>query len=137
MEKPKRVRYSYITRATAAAMQRHHSAIAVREAKVVRGMLVLHMRNKCKIVFPVCAINEIRYAPKADLREVQISAMRDRLIFPRVGAELSIVTLLKRFFGSAILSEAGKKAGSASSEAKAQAARANGKKGGRPSRKTP
>ncbi len=74
-------------------------------------------------------------AKPADLDIIEISPSGLGLHFPKLDADLYLPALLEGFFGSRhwTAAQLGKKGGSVKSAAKAQAARENGRRGGRPS----
>jgi hypothetical protein len=97
-------------------------------AKSVR----LHFRSGLELAIPVKAIDEIAKMPLARLRDVTVSAMGDGLIFDDADVAIYVPGLLRDLFGHAFAGALGKLGGRARSDAKARAARKNGRKGGRP-----
>lgn len=73
-------------------------------------------------------------AKPSDLDIIEISPSGLGLHFPRLDADLYLPALLEGFFGSRhwTASQLGRKGGSVKSPAKTQAARENGRRGGRP-----
>jgi Protein of unknown function (DUF2442) len=74
-----------------------------------------------------------RAAP-SDLHEIEITPAGLGLHFPRLDADIFVPALLEGFLGSEkwMASRMGSRGGSATSARKSEAARANGKLGGRP-----
>jgi len=72
-------------------------------------------------------------ARPSKLREIEITPTGLGIHFPQIDADLYLPSLLDGFLGSKMwMSRLGQRGGSAASPAKAAAARANGKLGGRP-----
>ena len=72
-------------------------------------------------------------AKKADLKEIVVSSQGTGLHWPKLDADLTVAGLLAGIFGSRMwMREIGSTGGSVVSAKKAEAARANGAKGGRP-----
>jgi hypothetical protein len=72
-------------------------------------------------------------ATKAELAHVKVSMLGTALSWPELNVDFYIPALIKGMFGTRRwMAELGRTGGSAKSEAKTQAARENGAKGGRP-----
>ena len=91
------------------------------------------------IDFPVSKIKELRNATDEAIGSARISQDGDAIHWDRLDAHYTVAGLAAAIFGTQEwMREIGKKGGSTSSPAKANAARLNGRKGGRPrSAKTP
>ena len=103
-----------------------------------RGRIVIVLSSGLEVSFePQLAQGLGQAAPQA-LSEIEISPSGLGLHFPHLDADLYLPTLLEGMLGSRrwMSAEAGRAGGRQTSEAKAAAARANGRLGGRP-RKTP
>jgi hypothetical protein len=76
----------------------------------------------------------LEHAQPIDLAEIEITPSGLGLHFPRLDADLYLPALLEGFLGTKrwMAAEMGKIGGAATSEAKTNAARQNGKLGGRP-----
>ncbi|MHB8177934.1 MAG: DUF2442 domain-containing protein [Vulcanimicrobiaceae bacterium] len=98
------------------------------KAKAVR----LRFRAGIELAIPIKAIDEIAKAPIAMLRDVKASPIGDGLIFSEFGEAIYVPGLLRDLFGDAFAGALGKIGGRSRSDAKARAARKNGRKGGRP-----
>ena len=98
------------------------------KSKAVR----LRFRTDIELAIPIAAINEIAKAPIAMLRDVKASPIGDGLIFSEFGEAIFVPGLLRDLFGDAFAGALGKIGGLSRSNAKARAARKNGRKGGRP-----
>jgi hypothetical protein len=95
--------------------------------------IVIDLKNGATFIVPVSMLEGFANASPAELADVEVTPSRAGLHWEKLDADLSVPALLKGVFGSKTwMSELGKMGGSATSEAKASAARENGKKGGRP-----
>lgn len=101
-------------------------------------------RRAARIIILLASGLELAFSPKyvqglhaarpADLADIQITPSGLGIHFPRLDADIYFPALLEGFLGSKrwMAAEMGKIGGKASTEAKAAAARQNGKLGGRP-----
>ncbi|HRE45601.1 MAG TPA: DUF2442 domain-containing protein [Terricaulis sp.] len=117
---------------------------AVRRAKQVlakaarydrtSGKIVIELSNHIEIAFPAAAAQGLKGASAADLAKIEITGAGTGIHFPRLDADLYVPALLEGMLGSRrwMAAQLGAKGGSATSIEKQQAARANGKLGGRP-----
>lgn len=98
------------------------------------GRVVIALASGLELAFSPKHAQGLENAHPADLMEAEISPSGLGVHFPRLDADLYIPGLLEGFLGSKrwMAAEIGKIGGSASTEAKAAAARQNGKLGGRP-----
>lgn len=94
------------------------------------GRVEVSLRNGCTYAFPVSLIPDLADASQEDLREVCVAGTGTGIRFPKIDVDLSVHGLLMGLFGTRRW--LARQAGSARSEAKARASRANGRKGGRP-----
>jgi hypothetical protein len=100
------------------------------------GRIVVDLSNGCAFAFPARRIEELEQASEAEIAEIEVAGAGLGLHWPSRDADLSLRGLMSGAFGTrAWMSELARRAGRATSPAKAAAARANGAKGGRP-RKT-
>lgn len=100
------------------------------------GRIVVELTSGCTFAFPPRRIEELVEASEAQIAEVEIAGGGLALHWPSRDADLSLRGLMSGIFGTGTwMSELARRAGRATSPAKAAAARANGAKGGRP-RKT-
>lgn len=98
-----------------------------------RKRVVVELANGSQFAFPPALAQGLEQARAADLAEIEITPLGTGLHWPRLDADLSVEGLLAGLFGSrAWMRQHAARAGRATSTAKAQAARANGAKGGRP-----
>ncbi len=115
-----------------AELQRAPQATAARyDARHKR--VVVELANGSQFAFPPALAQGLEHARAADLAVIEISPLGTGLHWPRLDADLSVEGLLAGLFGSrAWMRQHAARAGRSTSPAKAEAARANGAKGGRP-----
>jgi hypothetical protein len=109
-----------------------HAVRAEYDAREKR--LVVDLNTGVTIMVPVHLIEDLSNAPADDLAEIEITPTGLALHWPRLAADVYVPGLMQGIYGTrrwmaAQLRAAG---GSATSPAKAAAARENGRKGGRP-----
>jgi hypothetical protein len=112
-------------------------AVAARyDALAVR--IVVDLNNGIQIAIPPDLIEGLAGASLDDLADIEISPAGLGLYWPKLDADVYVPGLLKGAFGSQrwMAAELGAAGGKARSQAKAAAARANGRKGGRPRKRT-
>jgi hypothetical protein len=98
---------------------------------------VVDLANGATFIFPPSMTQGLADASAKDLKEVTITPSGEGLRWERLDADLSLTSLLMGIFGSkSWMSELGRQGGKAKTTAKVQASRENGRKGGRPRRKT-
>jgi len=96
--------------------------------------IVVELNSGLQVVFGPQMIDGLQDAKPRDLQEIEITPSGFGLYFPRIDADVYLPGLLAGQFGSRrwMAAQLGQRGGSARSAAKAAAARANGKLGGRP-----
>lgn len=92
--------------------------------------VVIDLTNGCRFAFPPNLAQGLAGATHAQLSEIEILGAGYGLHWPALDVDLSVPGLLAGIFGTAAFMA--RRAGQATSPAKAAAARANGAKGGRP-----
>jgi hypothetical protein len=94
------------------------------------------LTNGCTFVFPARALQGLAGASDEDLGEVEVLGSGYGLHWETLDADFTVPGLLMGMFGSRAWMdrEHARRAGSATSPAKAAAARENGRRGGRPKR---
>lgn len=99
-----------------------------------RDRIIVSLDTGLELAFPPALAEGLQDATPSDLSDVQISPSGFGIHFPRADAHLYLPGLLKGVFGSKawMAAQLGAAGGMARSRAKTVAARANGKKGGRP-----
>lgn len=130
-----------ITGETVAAANRRAST---KQAAFPATVSVRYDRRVSRVVIKLDSGLELAFSPKqaqglehahpADLMDAEITPSGLGIHFPKLDADLYLPALLEGFLGSKrwLASQAGKIGGAASSAAKIEAARKNGKLGGRP-----
>ena len=103
-----------------------------------RGRVVVTLSTGLELAFPPQDAEGLEDALPADLAAIEITPSGLGLHFPRLDADLYLPALLEGLVGSRrfMAARLGHRGGSARSDAKAAAARANGKLGGRPRKAT-
>lgn len=97
------------------------------------GRLEIELANGALFAFPAELVQGLRGARPAELANIEIYAAGTALHWARLDVDYELAALMAGVFGTrAWMRELGRIGGSVTSEAKARAARANGKKGGRP-----
>jgi len=119
------------------AMQTHRDAsaraVAARYDRRV-GRIVVALGSGLELAFPPRLAEGLEGASIEDLSEIEITPSGLGLHWPRLDADLYVPGLIEGVFGSKawMARELGARGGRVQSAAKARAARANGRKGGRP-----
>lgn len=97
--------------------------------------VLVDLDNGTTFIFPVDQVQALAGAHEENLAKLVVLSY-DTIAWPAIDAIAPVSDLMAGIFGSKAwmkrLSEMGKKGGAARSEAKAAAARENGKRGGRP-----
>ena len=112
-----------------AARSQEPRATTVRYDRLLDRVIV-ELTNGCTFAFPPRLAQGLRDATAEDLARVEILGAGSGLHWEALDADLSIPDLLAGLFGTR--SYMARQAGRATSLAKAEAARINGTKGGRP-----
>lgn len=105
------------------------------EARYVHGTrsLKVWLSNGATLQLPVAAITELRGVGRARLLDIEILPGGDALHWAAIDVTISVPGLVASLFGpSTWMSELGRRGGARSTLAKAEAARRNGVRGGRP-----
>lgn len=99
--------------------------------------VVVELTNGALFAFPADRVQGLAGASDEALEAVEVAPGGRGLHWETLDADYSVPALLAGAFGSrAWMAELGRRGGSASTEAKREAARANGAKGGRPKKRT-
>lgn len=97
------------------------------------GRIRVELNNGCAFVFPVDQAQGLAGARAADLDVIEVTGAGLGLYWPKLDADLYVPALIKGVLGTKQwMAQIGATGGKASTAAKAAAARANGKLGGRP-----
>jgi len=104
-----------------------------------RGRVVIELSTGYEVAFPPRRAQGLERAKPSDLAVIEISPSGFGLHFPKLDADLWLPALLEGVFGSRrwMAARLGASGGKARTKAKARAARANGKRGGRPRKARP
>ena len=97
------------------------------------GKIMIELNNGVGLHIPPTLIQGMENATPADIAEIVIEGHGIGLYFPRLDADLYVPALARGILGtSAWMRRLGRKGGASKSPAKAEAARRNGRLGGRP-----
>ena len=96
-------------------------------------LLILHMSDGGRIALPLEDIQGLAFASPSQLHEFAMLGLGTGMEWPSLGVAFSVAGLLEGSYGNKLwMQMLRRRGGSAKSEAKVAAARANGAKGGRP-----
>ena len=102
-------------------------------ARYEAGRIHVELNNGCAFEFPVAHAQGLAGAKATELRTIEVSAAGLGLYWPKLDADLYVPSLVKSILGTKQwMAQIGAVGGRAATIAKAAAARANGKLGGRP-----
>lgn len=102
-----------------------------------RKRLVISLRRGALVAIPIDRIKWLRSATARQLRDVYADQFGDAVISDELDMHISLKGLLRDLVGlTGAAAMMGSEGGKSKSPAKASAARANGKRGGRPRRKS-
>jgi hypothetical protein len=121
-----------------AAVRNAPAAIVHADVADVDGTphLRLAFRDGTRLSVPTSRIEELATATPEALKTVEVSPSCDSISFPAIDADIYVPGLISALYGSSVLAEQGRAGGKRSSVAKTAAVRENGRKGGRPRKKT-
>ena len=98
-------------------------------------LVTLYLDDGVRVSIPRMQLQGLQGAVPGELSKIEILGHGTGLHWPSLDVDHYVPGLLNHIFGtSRWMAELGRRGGSASSKAKAAAARANGRKGGRPKR---
>ncbi len=124
--------------ATAAACESQSIRAISAKYDARRKLVHVGLQNGASFSFPPQLVQALDNASSSELSKIEISPMGSGLSWPLLDADLLVEGLLHGIFGSSAWMRAhNAKAGRTRSEAKANAARINGARGGRPRKITP
>lgn len=121
--------------ARAAAIRQGGHAVAARYDRK-HGRVVVSLHNGVELAVPVELVEGLADAGPDDLADIEVTPAGLGLHWPKLDADVYVPALMQGVFGSRrwMAAQLGAVGGKASSKAKSDAARANGRKGGRPSK---
>lgn len=98
------------------------------------GRVTVELMSGCAYAFPARLVQDLSDATDAQLGTIEIDGQGFNLHWPALDADLHVPSLVAGVFGTRawVTRELARRAGQATSPAKAAAARTNGAKGGRP-----
>lgn len=98
------------------------------------GRVVIELSNGCAYAFPARLVQDLQDADETALAGVEVDGLGFNLSWPALDVDLYVPALVAGVFGTRawMTRELARRAGQATSSAKAAAARVNGAKGGRP-----
>lgn len=100
-----------------------------------KAQLVIELKSGVTVLLPTHLLQGLTGASPAALADVHLGPRGASFHWETLGVSFSLAGLLAGVFGTrAWMQEMGRRGGSATSKAKAAAARLNGKKGGRPAK---
>ena len=100
-----------------------------------RNSVVIEMNNGASLVIPKVLLQGLTDASAPQLRNARVTGRGTSVSWPDLDADFTILSLLHGVYGGKRwMSELARHAGAVKSDAKAQAARLNGAKGGRPAK---
>ena len=125
--------FTAATRRAAGRRASEPFAVAVRYDRR-RDRVVVSLNTGVELAFPPHLAQGLENAAPADMTDVELSPSGFGIHFPKLDVHLYLPALLQGLFGSKawIASQLGAAGGKVRSAAKVAAARANGKRGGRP-----
>ncbi len=99
-----------------------------------RGRVVVKLNTGVELAFPADLAEGLHGASENALSQIEITPSGLGLHWPKLDADLYVPALMQGVFGSRrwMAQELGGRGGRVRSSAKSEAARANGRKGGRP-----
>ena len=125
--------FTVATRRAAARRAAGPIAVAARYDRR-RDRVVVSLDNGLELAFPPRIAQGLEHAAPTDLSVIELSPSGFGIHFPKLDAQLYLPALLQGVFGSKawMAAQLGAAGGRTRSTAKAVAARANGRRGGRP-----
>jgi hypothetical protein len=96
------------------------------------GRVVLELTNGSAFAFPARLVRGLERASHAARARLSLAPTGDGVWWEEQDADISVAGILAAAFGNAAATLLGTRGGAATTSAKREAARANGRKGGRP-----
>jgi hypothetical protein len=99
------------------------------------NLLIVTLSNQRRLVFPIEDVQGLGNATHEHMQNYELLGHGTGISFPDLDVDLYVPALIEGVYGNRRwMAQLGKKGGSAKTEAKRRAAKANGAKGGRPAR---
>jgi hypothetical protein len=99
------------------------------------NLLIVELSNRRRLVLPTEDLQGLDKATHEQIKNYELLGRGTGISFPELDVDLYVPALIEGVYGNRRwMAQLGKKGGSAKTEAKRKAARANGVKGGRPAR---
>jgi hypothetical protein len=99
------------------------------------NLLIVELSNERRLVLPIEDIQGLGNATHEQIQNYKLLDRGTGISFPELDVDLYVPALIEGVYGNRRwMAQLGKKGGSAKTEAKRRAAKANGAKGGRPAR---
>jgi hypothetical protein len=96
-------------------------------------LLIVELTNGRRLALPIEDLQGLENATVKQLQNVEVLSLGTAINFPDIDTGFYVPSLIEGVYGNRRwMSELGKRGGSAKTEVKQMASRANGKKGGRP-----
>ena len=109
-------------------------ALAVEHIPALK-LLIVGLSNQRRLVLPIEDLQGLGNATHKQIQNYELLGHGTGISFPDLDVDLYVPALIEGVYGNRRwMAQLGKKGGSAKTEAKQVAARANGAKGGRPAR---
>lgn len=102
-----------------------------------RKRIVVELKSGAAFAVPVALLDELDEASPVLLAQVEPISEGEALAWEALDVHISVPGILATMLGPELVRAFARRGGSATSEAKAAAARANGRRGGRPRRRPP
>jgi hypothetical protein len=113
----------------------HDNELVAQKIEHVPGLnlLIVGLSNHRRLVLPVEDLQGLEHATPDQLANYELLGRGTGISFPALDADFYVPALIEGVYGTRRwMAELGKKGGGAKTDAKQQAARQNGAKGGRP-----
>jgi hypothetical protein len=117
----------------------HDNDLVAQNIEHVPGLnlLIVGLSNHRRLVLPVEDLQGLEHATHEQLENYELLGSGTGISFPALDADFYVPALIEGVYGTRRwMAELGKKGGGAKTDAKRQAARQNGVKGGRPKKAT-
>jgi hypothetical protein len=101
------------------------------------GRIVVELKLGSAFAFPPALLEELAERTPEELARVEVDLSGEALTWEELDVDISVPGILVAILGDAMLKAFASKGGSSTSDRKAAAARANGRKGGRPRKQRP